>query len=54
MLYRSTGHLEKFYFAHYKLPKQKETAPNCLTEGIFILESRCRIILAKGDKIAWF
>lgn len=29
------GHSEKFYFAHYKLPKQKETAPKALSREDF-------------------
>lgn len=29
------GHSDKFYFAHYKLPKQKETAPKALSREDF-------------------
>lgn len=29
------GHSEKFYFVHYKLPKQKETAPKALSREDF-------------------
>lgn len=29
------GHSEKFYFAHYKLPKQKETTPKALSREDF-------------------
>lgn len=48
------GHSERYFFSHYKLPKQKETTPKALTREDFeklrdleIPESRCSHVITR-------